>query len=91
MNRDNELDGESPVDASSPDPRIAATIPLAPGGRLDRFGNLIKKRGAQQQLNLSNTVPEPKKKKKDKNRHKLSFIDKVEKDRELVSVVFVLS
>ena len=49
MNRDNELDGESPVDASSPDPRIAATVPLAPGGRLDRFGNLIKKRGAQQQ------------------------------------------
>ena len=48
-NRYYELDGESPVDASSPDPRIAATVPLAPGGRLDRFGNLIKKRGAQQQ------------------------------------------
>ena len=42
-------------------------------------------------MNLAQSVQEPKKKKKDKNRHKVSFVDKVEKDRELVSVVFVLS
>ena len=32
-----------------------------------------------------------KRKKKDKNRHKVSFVDKIDHDRELVSTVFVLS
>ena len=32
-----------------------------------------------------------KKRKKDKSRHKVSYVDKMEKDQELTSVVFVLS
>ena len=86
----------SPLAVNSPgEPRLAglsSTIrsEVKSGGRLDRFGNVIQKRVVT--LSLQKTMPVgEKRKKKDKNRHKVSFVDKIEHDRELVSTVFVLS
>ena len=83
----------SPLGVNSPElPRLAGVNSegTKSGGRLDRFGNVIQKRSLV--LALQQTMPVgEKKRKKDKNRHKVSYIDKIETDRELVSTVFVLS
>lgn len=64
------------------------------GSRVDRFGNAIVKTRLNKPKNAANESPakrKEKEKEEKKNRHKICFLDKIDKDADLIRVHYVLS
>ena len=64
------------------------------GSRQDRFGNAIVKTRQIKNQNKGNESPQKRKEKEKedkKNRHKICFLDKIDKDADLIRVHYVLS
>ena len=74
----------------SPEP-TSKGLEIRSNMRFDKLGNPILKPG---QLSLSKHSSSPDKRKRDKGeklKHKVTFVDKVEKDREFANTIYVLS
>ena len=83
--------GKQTPSMSSPELKGHAETAKGTAARLDRYGVPIVKPGARTLSKVTTNSGDKLKDKGDKIKHKVSFVDKVEKEGEMVSTTYVLS
>ena len=75
---------------NSPEP-TAKGLDVKGSVRYDKYGNPILKHGMLQMAKNASSPDKRKRDKGDKLRHKVTFIDKVDKDKDFINTIYVLS